>query len=122
MRGAVLAFALALAQIATASTFEDAEAAVKQGRHRDAVEMLEPMAKEGNPRAQGLLGMLALQGLGVRKDVDEGVRLLRLSADAGNPGAADGHIADLNPTGKNIHYPGVSQNQVGGGFPFSYRD
>lgn len=72
---------------ASAATFEDAQIHASKGNYRAAAEILQPLVQEGNARAQGLMGLLLIHGQGVTKHVDEGLRLLTVSADSGNAGA-----------------------------------
>ena len=70
LRGSVIALGLllALASPATAGPFEDAQAAHKLYDYATALELLEPLADQGDPEAQRLLGFMYEIGHGVPQD------------------------------------------------------
>lgn len=51
--------------------------------HRAAVNLWKPAAKQGNMHAQYYLGVAYCSGKGIKKNLEEGKKLLELSADAG---------------------------------------
>lgn len=55
----------------------------KMGSYQDAVEMWKPAAKQGDMQAQYYLGIAYCSGKGIKKNLEEGKKLLKLSADAG---------------------------------------
>lgn len=61
--------------------------------------MLQPMVRAGDTRAAGLLGILMLYGKGISTDSLEGMRLIRVSAEDGNP-SAQGVLAYAHLTGE----------------------
>lgn len=92
LRAGAVAAALTWMVGCWAGTFEEAQSTFQRGDSAGAVQQLKPLAAEGNPRAQGLLGMLTVQGSGTPRNVPEGMSLLQQSAQAGN-GGAQGFLA-----------------------------
>ena len=62
--------------------------ALKADDGQRAVAFLRPVAEEGDPSAQALLGQLYLEGIGIEKDLYEAGRWLRSAAANGEPAAA----------------------------------
>ena len=67
--------------VARANDLEDAIDAHYKGNHAKALELLPPIAEEGNAIAQGLLGGMYGQGKGVTQDYQQAVRWYRLAAE-----------------------------------------
>ena len=70
-----------------ADTWEDVVAARLAGDNATAFQLALPLAREGDARAQGLVGFLYMQGLGVEMDREEGMNWYRLASEQGDPGA-----------------------------------
>ena len=66
----------------------DASIDYMHGDYKNALKGVRPLAAEGNPQAQNILAHLYLKGLGVNQDINEAVRLLKLSAAVDDKGAA----------------------------------
>jgi TPR repeat protein len=62
-----------------------AYAAYEKGNYQGALRLLNPLAGQGNGRAQALLGMMYAGGRGVPRDDGEAVKWLRLAADQDEP-------------------------------------
>ncbi len=63
--------------------FGEAAEEFKAGNYGNAARLLRPLAEEGNSKAQLLLGTLLHDGLGVERDVAQGVSLIKRAADQG---------------------------------------
>ena len=63
--------------------FGEAAEEYKAGNYGNAARLLPPLAEEGNVKAQLLLGMLLHGGLGVERDVAQGISLIERAADQG---------------------------------------
>jgi hypothetical protein len=78
-----VALALSLAASAAAGPYEDGLAAEKGGDYATAIRVWQPLAAQGDGRAQNGLGNLSLNGSGVPQDYAEAVRWYSLSANQG---------------------------------------
>jgi TPR repeat protein len=67
--------------VARADILEDAIDAHYKGNHAQALELLSPIAEEGNAIAQGLLGQMYLRGEGVNQDYQQAVKWFLLAAE-----------------------------------------
>ena len=70
--------------VARADVLEDAIEAHYKGNHAQALELLHPLAEEGNVIAQGLLGQMYLRGEGVNQDYQQALKWCRLAAEQGD--------------------------------------
>lgn len=70
--------------VARANDLEDAIDAHYKGNHAKALELLPPIAEEGNAIAQGLLGRMYLRGEGVNQDYQKAVKWFLLAAEQGD--------------------------------------
>ena len=70
-----------------ADVMASAERFVARGRYAEAAAMLKPLAEQDDARAQFRLGEMYLDGNGVERNEQEGVRLLRKAATLGDPDA-----------------------------------
>jgi TPR repeat protein len=86
----VFLMTLALAGTATASQFEDGQAAYARRDYATAMQLWRPLADQGNPDAQINLGNMYFDGNGVPQDYGEAVKWYRFAADHGS---ADAQIA-----------------------------
>jgi len=84
-------FVLALASSSVpAASIADAEADMRTGRYENALATVIPAAKSGDRAAQYLLAAAYMNGTGVRRDVNEGVKWMERSAALGyGPALAD---------------------------------
>ncbi len=72
---------------ATASagnSLEEGLAAYERQEYEQAFQTLKPLAEDGNPEAQHVLGLMYTLGTGVPQDYDEATRWLTLAATEGN--------------------------------------
>jgi TPR repeat protein len=74
---------LAGADAVIAGPLEDAKAAEKRGDYATAFEIVQPLANQGNARAQHELGFMYWSGQGVRKDYAEAIKWYRRAAEQG---------------------------------------
>jgi TPR repeat protein len=74
---------LAVADAVIAGPLQDAQAAEKRGDYVTAFEIVQPLANQGNARAQHELGFMYWSGQGVRKDYAEAIKWYRRSAEQG---------------------------------------
>src|SRR6185369_15612676 len=68
---------------ASAGPLEDAVAAAKRGDYTTALQLLRPLAEQGNAQAQGDLGWMYADGEGVAKDDTAAVLWYRKAAEQG---------------------------------------
>jgi TPR repeat protein len=66
---------------------EAAYAAYEKGHHARALRLAQPLAEQGDARAQSLVGLIYYIGRGPMRDDAEAVRWLRLAADQGDAAA-----------------------------------
>jgi uncharacterized protein len=69
---------------ALAGAFEDATAAYKRGEYSKAVELIRPLAEQGDVRAQFNLATIYYNGQGGRQDLPEAAKWFRMAADQGD--------------------------------------
>jgi TPR repeat protein len=69
---------------ARADELENGVGAYKKGNYARALELLKPIAEEGNAMAQGLLGRIYLRGEGISQDHLEAAKWHRLAAEQGD--------------------------------------
>jgi hypothetical protein len=72
---------------AVADPLKDATAADSRGDYAAAFRLLNPLAAQGNARAQDALGFMYERGNGVPRDDAQAVKWFRKSADQGNAAA-----------------------------------
>ena len=94
--------------IAIAGNLEDGIGAYKKSDYSQALELLRPIAENGNVAAQGILGRMYLRGEGVTQDYEEAAKWHRLAAEQGDP-LAIGNLGMLYVRGD-----GVPVNQIAG--------
>ncbi len=77
---------------ATASagnSLEEGLAAYERQEYEQAFQTLKPLAEDGNPEAQHIMGLMCTLGTGVSQDYNEATRWFTLSATKGNLRAED---------------------------------
>jgi TPR repeat protein len=67
-----------------ASELEDGIAALEAGNYDTGLQLLLPLAKEGDAKAQNAIGVAYLNGWGVEQDYREATRWLQMSAEQGD--------------------------------------
>ncbi len=72
-----------LAFPAASADYKKGEAAYGKGDYAAALKELRPLTEQGNSRAQGLLGLMYVQGQGVPLDYEKAAKWFRLSAEQG---------------------------------------
>ena len=92
---------LALFSAATAGPFEDGEAAYQRGDYAAAVQILRPLAEQGNARAQNNLGVMYGDGQGVSQDYVE-ARRWYLKAAANDDPKAEFNLGLLYARGRGV--------------------
>jgi TPR repeat protein len=83
----IAAFTFSITEIkngAFAGPFEDSMAAYDRGDYTSTLQLLRPLAEQGNAQAQNGLGAMYYNGRGVAKDFKEAVKWYRLAAAQGN--------------------------------------
>lgn len=83
----VLSVAVFFTLLASQPAFADYSSAIEAYRNKDyetARVTLEPLAENGESRAQLVLGLIHHKGLGVSKNFEKAVSLYRAAADSGN--------------------------------------
>ena len=100
-----LIITLGMAQGANAGPFEDGLAAAHRKDYPTALQILRPLAAQGNPSAQNYLGVMSDQGLGVPQDYKEAMSWYRKAAAQGNAGAQR-NLGSLYREGRGVpkHY------------------
>ncbi|MGB8313785.1 MAG: tetratricopeptide repeat protein, partial [Aestuariivirga sp.] len=76
-----------LAQPALAGALEDGMAAFAHGYYTKALKLVQPLAEQGDAKAQNLIGLIYADGKGVPQDFAEAVKWYRKAADQGYAGA-----------------------------------
>jgi len=71
----------------TVSNIDAGEAAYQKGKYPAALKLLEPLAEEGDPRAQALMGLMYYHGRGLKQNDAEAAKWFILAADQGEPRA-----------------------------------
>jgi uncharacterized protein len=82
--------ALALFGVARAGPFEDAQAADQKGDYATEMQILRPLAEQGNALAELGLGVMYANGQGVPQDYTQALIWYRKAADQGNDHAQFG--------------------------------
>jgi TPR repeat protein len=67
-----------------AGPFEDAIAAYNRAEYATALQLMRPLAEQGNAEAQNGMGALYYHGYGVTRDFKEAIKWYRLAAAQGN--------------------------------------
>jgi len=83
----IVLLALACGERALAASVEDGQAAYNMGDYKTALEVWQPLAEQGNARAQNNLGVMYENGKGVPQNIAEAVKWYRLAAQQGYAGA-----------------------------------
>ena len=68
-------------------TLDEAWTAYNIGQYNKVVQMVQPLASDGNPRAQVLLGRCYENGLGVAQDMETAAKWFRIAAEQNYPEA-----------------------------------
>jgi TPR repeat protein len=81
---------------ANAAPMDDADAAYQRGDYAQTLNILRPLAAQGNVRAQYNIGVMYRDGNGVTRNYQEALKWYRLAADQGHVGAQYniGHLYD----------------------------
>ena len=90
--------------IAIAGNLEDGIGAYKKSDYSQALELLRPIAENGNVAAQGILGRMYLRGEGVTQDYEEAAKWHRLAAEQGDS------YSQYNLASSYYYGMGVNQN------------
>lgn len=103
MRTGIFATLLALSCLAAkaAGSLEKGEAAFFKGDYATAMQLLRPLADEGDAQAQYFLGFMHEKGLGVPQDYGGAIRWYRLAAESGHP-YAQNNLGVLYKNGKGV--------------------
>ena len=82
-------------------TLDEAWTAYNIGQYNKVVQMVQPLASEGNPRAQVLLARCYENGLGVPQDMDTAAKWFRIAAEQ-NYAEAQVQLAYLHELGAGV--------------------
>jgi len=103
--GALLALAFSIslghAAPATSDPMQDGARHFQRADYKAAIASWQPLAIKGNPVAQNNLGILYLDGKGVKQDTSEAVRYLSLSAASGSS-LGQNNLGGLYREGKGV--------------------
>ena len=80
----ILIISLLMTGLAIAGSFEDATKAYERGDYKTAYRLFKPLAEQGNPDAQLMLGFMYDQGQGVPQDYAEMEKWYRRAAKQGS--------------------------------------
>ena len=80
---AIFIFLVGTTNIVLADKLQDGVFRYKAGEYDTAYELLLPLATDGNPAAQAILGVMYEKGQGVSQNFSEATKWYRLSADQG---------------------------------------
>src|SRR5262245_21350868 len=84
---AAIMLALSLASQGAAGPFEDARDAYQRRDYATFLQLIRPLADQGDAKAQCALGSIYVLGRGVPEDYAEALKWLRLAANHGNADA-----------------------------------
>jgi TPR repeat protein len=87
---AAIILVLSLLAPSFAGPLEDADTAYRKDDYATALRLLRPLADQGHPIAQSLLGIMYLNGAGVAQDYAEAMKWYGLSANQGYAPAQTG--------------------------------
>ena len=104
MKTLVFVLCLGLFQATHADALDDARAALEKGDYEAAIELLKPIAEQGNTEAQHNMGFMYDQGLGVQRDYHKAIEWYRKAAEQGYA------EAQYNLGGMYLNGLGVSQD------------
>ena len=93
-----------LVATANAAPIDDATAAYIKGDYAQALNILRPLAAQGNTEAQNNTGVMYEEGLGVTQNYQEALKWYRLAADQGDA------LAQYNTGAMYRNGQGVTQN------------
>ena len=93
--------ALALFGAARAGPLEDAKAAAQRADYATELQILRPLADQGNAEAQNWVGWIYDQGKGVAKDYVEAKNWYRKAADQGNTDAQN-NLGSMYHSGRGV--------------------
>ena len=75
-----------VSSVALADGVDDAKAALDKGDNATALALLQPLADQGDARAERALGYMYYNGKGVSQDYSQAIKLFRASASQGDAG------------------------------------
>ena len=104
MKTLVFILCLALFQATHADALDDARAALEKGDYETAIQLLKPIAEQGNIEAQHNMGFIYDQGLGIQRDYHKAIEWYRKAAEQGYA------EAQYNLGGMYLNGLGVSQD------------
>jgi hypothetical protein len=107
--------ALALSGVARAGPFEDAQAADQKGDYATELQILRPLAEQGNALAQLGLGVMYANGQGVPQDYAQAVVWYRKAAEQGDADAS--RLAGLSALGAQYGEVNAHTQSADGGQP-----
>lgn len=99
----ILTVALLIVSMSTSvvANYLDGRSAYLRKDYQTALEEWRPLAAEGDPRAQSMLGYLYKKGYGVPQDLNEAIRWFKLAAEQGN-GFSQNELGVAYYTGKGM--------------------
>lgn len=87
IKQSIAEFAPAFGIASAVNPIDAGEAAYQKGKYPVALKLLQPLADEGDPRAQALVGLMYYHGRGLKQNDAEAAKWFRLAADQGEPRA-----------------------------------
>jgi TPR repeat protein len=108
VRGGVLAACLFAASGAVAGPWEDGMAAYNRGDYVLAIRLFRPMAEQGNPKAQNVMGVMYRKGEGVPRNLRRAFMWFSFAAKRGDAAAK----AELHEVSKSMMPAEMSQAEA----------
>jgi TPR repeat protein len=108
VRGGVLAACLFAASGAVAGPWEDGMAAYNRGDYVLAIRLFRPMAEQGNPKAQNVMGVMYRKGEGVPRNLRRAFMWFGFAAKRGDAAAK----AELHEVSKSMMPAEMSQAEA----------
>jgi TPR repeat protein len=87
VRGGVVAACLFVASSAVAGPWEDGMAAYNRGDYVPAIRLFRPLAQQGNPKAQSVMGVMYRKGEGIPRSLTRAFMWFSFAAKRGDAAA-----------------------------------
>src|SRR5580704_15228631 len=110
--GVLMATLAVVGTAAVAGPLEDAVVAHEGGDYATVMRLSRPLAEQGDPRAQLMLGIMLDDGAGVPHDFAEALRWFRWAADQGNA-KAQSRVGRMYQLGRGVPQGGRAGRRYG---------